>query len=88
VAPFVGRVSELEALAELDGAAVRGEVAVALITGDPGSGKSRLLAEAAARSRRRIAFASLATSRNAMYRLPRRLVSCERSPMRHQTRAG
>jgi predicted ATPase len=47
---FVGRVDELAALAEIGGAAVRGEVAAAIVMGDPGSGKSRLLAEAAARA--------------------------------------
>jgi DNA-binding CsgD family transcriptional regulator len=46
---FVGRVAELAALAEIGAAAARGEVAAAVITGDPGSGKTRLLAEADAR---------------------------------------
>jgi predicted ATPase len=46
---FVGRVDELAALSEIAGAAVRGHAA-AVILGDPGSGKSRLLAEAAARA--------------------------------------
>jgi DNA-binding CsgD family transcriptional regulator len=47
---FVGRVDELAALSEIAGAAVRGHAAAAVILGDPGSGKSRLLAEAAARA--------------------------------------
>jgi len=47
---FVGRVGELAALDSLIGAAVAGHVAAAVVVGDPGSGKSRLLAEAAARS--------------------------------------
>jgi len=47
---FVGRVNELAALGEIAGAAVRGHIAAAVIVGDPGSGKSRLLAEAAARA--------------------------------------
>jgi hypothetical protein len=47
---FVGRSDELAALAEISRAAVRGEVAAAMVVGDPGSGKSRLLAEAAART--------------------------------------
>jgi DNA-binding CsgD family transcriptional regulator len=51
MAQFVGRVTELDALAGVDAAAAQGEVAAALITGDPGSGKSRLLREAAERSR-------------------------------------
>ncbi len=45
---FVGRVGELAALAEVARAAARDQVAAAIIVGDPGSGKSRLLAEAAA----------------------------------------
>jgi DNA-binding NarL/FixJ family response regulator len=47
---FVGRRDELAALAEISRAAVRGEVAAAIVVGDPGSGKSRLLGEAAART--------------------------------------
>jgi DNA-binding CsgD family transcriptional regulator len=47
---FVGRVDELAALGEIGAAAVRGQVAAAMIIGDPGSGKSRLLAETAART--------------------------------------
>ncbi len=47
---FVGRRDELAALAEISRAAVRGEVATAMIVGDPGSGKSRLLGEAATRT--------------------------------------
>jgi len=48
---FVGRRNELTALGEIAGAAARGRVAVAIVTGDPGSGKSRLLAEVAAWAR-------------------------------------
>jgi hypothetical protein len=47
---FVGRVDELAALSEIAGAAERGHAAAAVILGDPGSGKSRLLAEAAAQA--------------------------------------
>jgi DNA-binding CsgD family transcriptional regulator/tetratricopeptide (TPR) repeat protein len=47
---FVGRVGELAALAEIERAAVQGEVAAAIVLGDPGTGKSRLLTEAAARA--------------------------------------
>jgi DNA-binding NarL/FixJ family response regulator len=47
---FVGRVDELAALAAVDEAALRGQVAAAMIVGDPGSGKSRLLTEASARA--------------------------------------
>jgi DNA-binding NarL/FixJ family response regulator len=47
---FVGRVNELAALTEIGRAHVRGGVAAAIIVGDPGSGKSRLLAEAAGRA--------------------------------------
>lgn len=43
---FVGRVRELELLAAVAEAAERGEVAVASVVGDPGSGKTRLLAQA------------------------------------------
>ena len=45
---FVGRAAELTALAEVAGAAASGDVAAAVVVGDPGSGKSRLLAEVAA----------------------------------------
>jgi DNA-binding NarL/FixJ family response regulator len=48
---FVGRREELVELAEIAGAAAAGDVAAAIVVGDPGSGKSRLLAEAAARAR-------------------------------------
>lgn len=48
---FVGRADELAALSEIADAAAGGQVAAALIIGDPGSGKSRLLAEAAAQAR-------------------------------------
>jgi DNA-binding CsgD family transcriptional regulator len=51
VSVFVGRRNELTALGEIAGAAARGRVSVAITTGDPGSGKSRLLAEIAARAR-------------------------------------
>ncbi|MDP9266488.1 MAG: LuxR family transcriptional regulator [Chloroflexota bacterium] len=47
---FVGRVDELVRLGDIVHAAERGEVAAAIVVGDPGSGKSRLLAEAAARA--------------------------------------
>jgi DNA-binding NarL/FixJ family response regulator len=47
---FVGRIDELAALAQVADAAIRGEVAAAIVVGDPGSGKSRLLGEAAART--------------------------------------
>jgi DNA-binding CsgD family transcriptional regulator len=47
---FVGRCDELAVLAEVSTAAASGEVAGAIVVGDPGSGKSRLLAEAAARA--------------------------------------
>ena len=43
---FVGRADELAALSETVSAAVRGGVAAAIVVGDAGSGKSRLLAEA------------------------------------------
>jgi DNA-binding CsgD family transcriptional regulator len=45
---FVGRAAELAALGEIAGAAAGGDVAAAVVVGDPGSGKSRLLAEVAA----------------------------------------
>jgi DNA-binding CsgD family transcriptional regulator len=48
---FVGRVHELAALGKIANAAVCGQVAAALIVGDPGSGKSRLVAEATPRAR-------------------------------------
>src|ERR671935_1505553 len=48
--PFVGRVEELETLGEIVGVGEHGGTAAAVIVGDPGSGKSRLLAEAAARA--------------------------------------
>jgi DNA-binding CsgD family transcriptional regulator len=47
---FVGRVDALEVIGELVGVAVCGHApAAAVVMGDPGSGKSRLLAEAVAR---------------------------------------
>jgi predicted ATPase len=48
---FVGRVDELAALCEIAAATAGGQVAAAVVVGDPGSGKSRLLTEAAARAR-------------------------------------
>jgi DNA-binding CsgD family transcriptional regulator/tetratricopeptide (TPR) repeat protein len=42
---FVGRVDELAALGAIAAAPTEGEVAAAVVVGDPGSGKSRLLAE-------------------------------------------
>lgn len=48
---FVGRVHELAALGKTTNAAACGQVAAALIVGDPGSGKSRLVAEATPRAR-------------------------------------
>jgi hypothetical protein len=47
MSPFVGRRAELAELAEVTGAAAAGHVAAAVLVGEPGSGKSRLLAEAA-----------------------------------------
>ena len=50
--PFVGRVDELEALTNLVPLSLRKRRAVAaLVRGEPGSGKTRLLAEAIRRSR-------------------------------------
>jgi DNA-binding CsgD family transcriptional regulator len=46
---FVGRADELAALNDLVCAAAGGEVAAAVVVGDAGTGKSRLLAEAAGR---------------------------------------
>jgi DNA-binding CsgD family transcriptional regulator len=47
---FVGRAEELAAIDEVGRAVAAGGVAAALVVGEPGSGKSRLLAEAAERS--------------------------------------
>jgi ABC-type cobalamin transport system ATPase subunit len=47
---FVGRRGELAELDEITGAAGAGHVAAAVVVGEPGSGKSRLLAEAAGRA--------------------------------------
>jgi len=47
---FVGRWDELAELGEITGVAVAGHVAAAVVVGEPGSGKSRLLAEAAVRA--------------------------------------
>jgi AAA ATPase domain len=50
-APFVGRQHELDSIAALVAASTRASSpAVGLVLGDPGSGKSRLLKEASARS--------------------------------------
>src|SRR5690348_8936113 len=46
---FVGRAAELERLQAAGRAAVAGNVAAGLVVGEPGAGKSRLLAEAAKR---------------------------------------
>ena len=48
---FVGRADELAALEEIVRTAKRGNVTAASITGEPGSGKSRLLVEAASHVR-------------------------------------
>jgi DNA-binding CsgD family transcriptional regulator len=48
---FIGRADELAALEQVDRVAAAGDVAAALVVGEPGTGKSRLLAEAAGRSR-------------------------------------
>jgi DNA-binding CsgD family transcriptional regulator len=53
MAPFVGRADELAVLDDVTRALDRDEVAAALIVGDPGAGKSRLLAEAVARAHAR-----------------------------------
>jgi DNA-binding CsgD family transcriptional regulator len=53
---FVGRTNELETLAELVDGGGTGP-AMAIVVGEPGSGKSRLLAEARARSALRHSFA-------------------------------
>jgi DNA-binding CsgD family transcriptional regulator len=50
VSAFVGRRDELAELGEITGAAAAGHVAAAVVVGEPGSGKSRLLAEAAGRA--------------------------------------
>jgi hypothetical protein len=47
---FVGRAWELDALARVIEFGRAGSTAAALVTGDPGSGKTRLLAEASARA--------------------------------------
>jgi DNA-binding CsgD family transcriptional regulator len=47
---FIGRADELAALDRVGRVAAAGGVAAALVVGEPGSGKSRLLAEAAGRS--------------------------------------
>lgn len=47
---FIGRVDDLGALSETVRMALGGRTAAAVVVGDPGSGKSRLLAEAAART--------------------------------------
>jgi DNA-binding CsgD family transcriptional regulator len=53
---FVGRRDELAALGEVAESAARGRVAAAVLVGDPGSGKSRLLVETAERARLRNRF--------------------------------
>jgi DNA-binding CsgD family transcriptional regulator len=47
---FVGRVDELDVLEGIVAAAVRGDAAAAVVFGDPGSGKTRLLNEIAVRA--------------------------------------
>jgi predicted ABC-type transport system involved in lysophospholipase L1 biosynthesis ATPase subunit len=49
VSAFVGRREELVELREIAAVAAAGDVAAAVVVGEPGSGKSRLLAEAAGR---------------------------------------
>ena len=48
---FVGRQRELAALGECLAAAAHGEGGIALVAGEPGIGKTRLLAELADRAR-------------------------------------
>src|SRR5919199_2523938 len=48
---FVGRAQEVERLMAAADSAAAGEVASIVVIGDPGSGKSRLLSEAASRAR-------------------------------------
>jgi DNA-binding CsgD family transcriptional regulator len=48
---FVGRAEELERLEAAGRAAIAGDVAAVVVVGEPGAGKSRLLAEAANRIR-------------------------------------
>jgi ATP-dependent Clp protease ATP-binding subunit ClpA len=50
-ASFVGRQHELAVLGECLAAAARGEGGVALVVGEPGIGKTRLLSELADRAR-------------------------------------
>jgi DNA-binding CsgD family transcriptional regulator len=50
MAPFVGRAEELAVLDDVARAVDRHEVCAALVIGDPGTGKSRLLAEAVGRA--------------------------------------
>jgi DNA-binding CsgD family transcriptional regulator len=47
---FVGRRDELAELGEITAVAAAGQVAAAVVVGEPGSGKTRLLAEAAMRA--------------------------------------
>jgi DNA-binding CsgD family transcriptional regulator len=49
VTAFVGRTDELQTIADLSTAVTEGAVVAVVVTGDPGSGKTRLLAEAADR---------------------------------------
>ena len=51
--PFVGRVAELDRLAAAAGTAIHGAPRIALIGGEPGVGKTRLVAEAASAALRR-----------------------------------
>src|SRR5918994_1431486 len=53
---FVGRREELRALGDTVEAAARGRAAAAVLVGDPGTGKSRLLAESGERARLRNRF--------------------------------
>jgi DNA-binding CsgD family transcriptional regulator len=53
---FVGRVDELAALCEVAAVAASGQAAAVVVVGDPGSGKTRLLAEAAERIRMKNLF--------------------------------
>jgi ABC-type hemin transport system ATPase subunit len=50
MAAFVGRVEELASLEKIVDSAAHGHVAAAVVVGDPGNGKSRLLAEIEGRS--------------------------------------
>jgi DNA-binding NarL/FixJ family response regulator len=56
MATFVGRAEELALLTKIAGSAAEGKVAAAVVVGDPGNGKSRLLAEVEGRSARTKSF--------------------------------